>query len=177
MNTHSPTPASHGALQWRSRDTTRHLIQGFIISCSISAVSGLLLWLRLGHDNFVQILLLTHLSAGVLCLMFALPFVITHWRDGREPGRHLIWLMPLVQRAWQREPYAGKRLIGHAFMWLLCAVLLSGLIVMAPAISYLAGMPVTLPYGSHVGLLQVHSWLSIAVLVGLCWHLPKKERT
>lgn len=176
MNHHSPAPGADAGLQWRTRETSRHLVQGFIGAFAISTVTGLLLWLRVGHANLVQVLLLAHLAAGVLTLLFFVPFIVVHWQDGREPLLHLLWPFPLIREI-RRDAYAGKRLIGHAFMWSLIVVLLAGLIVALPAVAYLAGYPVTLPYGGHVGLLQAHRWLTLPLLLGLLWHLPKKDRS
>lgn len=177
MNIPSPnTPNIDGALNWRTRDTSRHLIQGFIGAFAIAAVTGIVLWLRIGHGNLVQWLLLCHLAAGLLAILFFIPFIVIHWRDGREPLLHLIWPFRLIGEV-RRDVYAGKRLLGHAFMWSLLLVLFSGLIVALPAIAYLAGYPVTLPYGGHVGLLRGHAWLTLPLLVCLWWHLPKEDRS
>lgn len=176
MSHQNPALTADAGLKWRTRDTSRHLVQGFIGSCAITIVTGLLLWLRIGHANLVQVLLLTHLTAGILTLLFFIPFIVIHWQDGREPLSHLIWPFPLIRNI-RWDAYAGKRLIGHAFMWSLIIVLLSGLIVTLPAIAYLAGYPQTLPYGGHVGLLQAHRWVSLPLLLCLLWHLPKKDRS
>lgn len=174
----SPTSAllnTDAALRWRTRDTSRHLLQGFIGAFAIATVTGGLLFLRIGHGNLVQVLLFGHLAAGLLAFMFFIPFIVTHWRDGREPLRHLVWPFPLIaELRW--DAYARKRLIGHGFMWSLLLVLLSGLIVALPSVAYLAGWPATLPYGSHVGLLRAHAWLMPPLLAGLFFHLPHEDR-
>lgn len=177
MTTNTPTlPTADDSLRWRTRDTSRHLIQGFIGALAIAAVTGLLLWLRLGHDNLAQVLLLGHLAAGLLALLISVPFIVIHWRDGREPLRHLLWPFPLIAEL-RRDGWAGKRLLGHAFLWSLALVLLSGLIVALPALAYLAGYPVTLlPVGGHSGLLRAHAWLTLPLLVCLWCHLPKEDR-
>lgn len=176
MSHQTPALTADAGLKWRTRDTSRHLVQGFISAAAIAAITGLLLWLRVGHASLVQVLLLTHLAAGVLTLLFFTPFIVIHWQDGREPLRHLLWPFPLIREI-RWDAYAGKRLIGHAFMWALIVVLFSGLVVTLPAIAYLAGYPVTLPYGGHVGLLEAHRWLTPPLLLCLLWHLPKKERS
>lgn len=172
----TPLPTADAALRWRTRDTSRHLLQGFIGAFAIAAVTGGLLLLRVGHGNLVQVLLFSHLAAGLLALMFFIPFLVTHWRDGNEPLRHLLWPFPLIAEV-RWDDYARKRLIGHGLMWSLALVLLSGLIVMLPAIAYLAGRPVTLPYGGHVGLLAAHTWLTLPLLAGLFFHLPREDRS
>lgn len=175
VTTASPPSAEDATLRWRTRDTSRHLMQGFTGAFAIACCTGLLLWLNFGHGNFIQLLLLTHLAAGALsCLMF-LPFIIIHWRDGREPLLHLLWPFRLIPEL-QWDAYARKRLIGHALMWLLTLVLISGLLVSLPALAYLAGRPLTLPYGVHLSLLRPHAWLTLPLLISLIWHLPKKER-
>lgn len=176
MNHPNSALTNDAGLTWRTRETSRHLVQGFISACAIAAITGLLLWLGAGHDNLVQVLLLAHLVAGVLTLLFFIPFIVIHWQDGKEPLRHLLWPFPLIREI-RWDAYAGKRLIGHAFMWSLIAVLLSGLIVALPAIAYLAGYPVTLPYGGHVSLLHIHRGLTPLLLLCLLWHLPKKDRS
>lgn len=163
-------------LRWRTHDTSRNLAQGLCGALAIALVSGLALWTRLGHGNLVQVLLLVHLAAGALAFLLFLPFIVIHWRDGREPLRHLLWPFPLIAE-WQWDAYARKRLIGHAFLWLFVAVAVSGLVIAAPAILYLAGHPLTLPYGGHAPLLALHRWLTLVLLVAFVWHLPKKARS
>ncbi len=176
MNPPSPLlPSAEAALHWRTRDTTRHLLQGFIGAFAIAAVTGGLLVLDIGHGDLIQVMLLSHLAAGLLALVFFVPFIVTHWRDGHEPLRHLVWPFRLLGEL-RRDVYARQRLIGHALLWSLALVLLSGLIVMLPAIAYLAGWPATLPYGSHVGLLAAHTWLTLPLLTGLWFHLPREDR-
>lgn len=179
MTTHattaSPTTGDDAILRWRTRDTSRHLMQGFAGAFAIACCTGLMLWLNVGHGNFIQLLLLTHLAAGTLSFLMFVPFIIIHWRDGREPLRHLLWPFSLIPEL-QWDAYARKRLVGHTLMWLLGLVLISGLLVSLPAIAYLAGRPVTLPYGAHVSLLRPHAWLTLPLLISLVWHLPKKVR-
>jgi hypothetical protein len=169
-----PSPDA-ALLRWRTHDSSRHLMQGFIGAFAIAGITGLLLWLNLGHGNFIQLVLLTHLAAGTLSFFMFVPFIVIHWRDGREPLRNLLWPFRLIPEL-QWDSYARKRLIGHGLMWLLMIVLLSGLIVSLPAIAYLAGRPMTLPYGAHVELLRAHAWMTIPLFAGLIWHLPKKDR-
>lgn len=170
-----PSTAAMGELRWRTRDTSRHLLQGFIAAFAIAAVTGGLLLVDIGHGNLIQVLLLSHLAAGLLTLFFFIPFVVTHWRDGGEPLRHLIWPFALIGDM-SRDRFARQRLIGHGLLWSLAAVLLSGLIVMLPAIAYLAGWPATLPYGGHVDLLRIHVWLTLPLLGALLGHLPREDR-
>lgn len=174
MNTPSPA-ADVVRLDWRTRDTSRHLLLAFIASFGIALATGALLWLRLGHNNLVQVLLLTHLAAGLLALFFFIPFIVIHWRDGREPLLHLIFPFRLFAE-WHWDLLARRRLIGHGLLWSLAPVLFSGLLVAAPAIAYLAGHPVTLPYGAHVWLLRLHLWLTPLVLLFLAFHLPREDR-
>lgn len=172
----SPSPAADAArLRWRTRDTSRHLMQGFTGAFAIAGITGLLLWLGLGHDNFIQLLLLTHLAAGTLSFLMLVPFIVIHWRDGREPLLHLIFPFRLFAE-WRWDMLARRRLIGHGLLWLLALVLISGLIVTLPAIAYLAGRPAILPFGVHVDLLRVHAWLTLPLFAGLVWHLPKEDR-
>lgn len=162
-------------LLWRTRDTSRHLAQGMTGALIITLITGGALWLRLGHGNLIQLLLLVHLASGVLATLFFLPFIVIHWQDGREPLLHLIWPFRLLREV-KWDAYARKRLVGHAFLWVVLLVVLSGLVTAAPAVAYLAGHPVPLPYGGHVPLLAIHRWLTLAVFAGLLWHLPKEER-
>jgi hypothetical protein len=174
MNTIIPN-SDAALLRWRTRDTARHLLLAFIASFAIALTSGALLWVKLGHGNFVQVLLVTHLVSGLLALFFFVPFVAIHWRDGREPLLHMIFPFRLLTEA-RRDHLARHRLLGHGLLWTLAIVLLSGLVVMLPALAYLAGRPVTLPYGGHVRLLQIHVWATPALLLFLLLHLPKEDR-
>lgn len=170
----APT-AESAPLLWRTRDTGRQLLNAFVASFAIALATGALLYCRLGHGNLVQVLLIAHLGAGALALFFFLPFAVIHWRDGREPLLHLVWPFRLIAE-WQWDEVARRRLIGHALLWLLALVLLSGLVVALPAVAYLAGHPVTLPYGGHRWLLQIHTWATPALLLTLFLHFPRKDR-
>lgn len=169
------TTTDSALLRWRTRDTSRHLAQGLAGALIIALLTGAALWLRLGHGNLVQLLLLVHLASGSLAALLFFPFIVIHWQDGREPLLHLIWPLRLLREA-KRDAYAGKRLVGHAFLWVVLAVMLSGLAIAAPSVAYLLDHPVTLPYGGHVPLLGIHRWLTPLVLACLLWHLPKEER-
>jgi len=172
MNTTSFT--DQATLAWRTRDTTRQLAHALLIAFAISLVSGLLLWLRVGHDNLAQVLLLTHLCAGLLTTILFLPFIILHWNDGKEALRHLFWPLSIV-RAARHDPIARKRLLGLAVLWMLLLVLLSGLLVSAPAVAYLAGYPVIWPYGGQALLIDIHSLLTPLLILILLLHLPWRK--
>lgn len=168
-------------LVWRTRDTTQQFAIALLVSSAIALVSGLLLWLRLGHDNLAQVLLLTHLCAGLLAAMLFVPFIVLHWTDGREPRRHLFWPIGIVRQIRRSaSPAAGRiarqRLLGLSVLWVLLLVLLSGLLVAAPALVYLAGYPLTWPYGGQVLLVVVHRLLTPLLILILVLHLPWRKR-
>lgn len=169
------SPTDNPLLRWRTRDTARQLLLGFVTALAIAAATGLLLWLRVGHGNFIQVLLTGHLVAGMLALIFFLPFVVIHWRDGREPLRHLFYPFRLIA-AMAHDACARRRLIGHGLLWSMLAVLASGVLVSLPAIAYLAAAPQTLPYGGHVWLLRIHDGACIPLLILLCLHFPGEDR-
>lgn len=171
------TPESNAAraLIWRTRDSTRHLLHAFTVSFAIALTTGALLFTRIGHGNLVQVLLLAHLAAGALSLFFFVPFVVIHWRDGREPLLHLVFPFRLVAE-WRRDPCARHRLIGHALLWLTMLVLLSGLVVILPAFAFLGGHPATLPLGTHRWLLDLHAWATPALIAIFFLHFPLKKR-
>lgn len=171
----SPADNAAARLLWRTRDTARHLLLAFVASFAVALATSALLFVGLGHGNLVQVLLLTHLAAGLLALFFFVPFVVIHWRDGREPLVHLIFPFRLLPE-WRWDIVARRRLIGHALLWLLLPVLVSGLAVVLPAVAYLAGRPATLPYGGQYWLLQIHLWTTPLVLVALVLHFPRKDR-
>lgn len=174
MNTPTTVPSGE-LLQWRTRATVRQLLLAMLTSLAIALCSGGLLWLGGGHDNFRQLLLITHLAAGLLTCLFFFPFVTLHWRDGGEPWPHLFLPFALFG-ALRRDTSARHRLLGIALLWNLFVVLGSGLLVMLPAVAYLAGEARTLPYGAHVWLLQLHRWPSLLLLALLFLHMPKEDR-
>lgn len=168
-------PAS-ATLVWRTRDSARHLLQASIASLALCLASGLVLWLSPPHDHLILVALCTHLSAGVLAGIFFLPFVVIHLQDGREPLGLLLQPWRLLPAALQ-EPVARHRLMGHGLLWSLLLALGSGLVIALPAVAYLAGRPVTLPYGSQYLLLDLHQGATLACLGLLLLHFPWKERT
>lgn len=171
-----PASAPGEHLQWRTRATARHLRQAFVTGLAITLTSGLLLWLKIGHAYWHQTVLVSHLMAGVLTLFFFIPFIIGHWLDGDEPWHHLFFPFALLA-ARHKEALGRHRLLGIGLLWALTSVLLSGLVIILPAFSYLGGRPFTLPYGSHVWLLQIHLWMTPVVIALLILHMPREDKS
>lgn len=162
-------------LAWRTRETTRHLLQAYIGGFGISLATGALLWLDLGSANLKQVMLVTHLVAGTLGLMFFAVYLFAHLKDGREPWRTLLFPLRLIPEL-RREPFAWKRLHGHALMWTNGLLLFSGLLMSLPAVWYLSGKPETLPYGMSHRLLLVHDWATPLALALMVLHFPAREK-
>lgn len=170
-----PPAAPVVALRWRTRDTTRHLLNAYIGGFGISLVTGVMLWLDVGGTNLAQVMLITHLVAGTLGLFFFIPYVIGHLKDGREPWLNIVFPFRLIpELRW--EPYAAKRLHGHLLMWGNWLVLLSGLVIAWPGAMYLAGTFATLPYGSSAWLLWIHDGFTVAILALMAFHFPARDR-
>lgn len=167
--------AVNNNLQWRTRDTTRNLLHAYIGSFGISLVTGILLWLDISNTNLTQLILITHLVAGVLGLFFFIPYVAAHLKDGKEPWLYLALPFLLIPKL-RWKPYAGKRLHGHMLMWSNGLVLLSGLAIAWPSVLYLAGTPATLSYGVSAWLLWIHGTFTVANLALMTIHLPAKDR-
>jgi hypothetical protein len=176
MNTPPPTSTDAARLIWRTRDASRHLLFAFVVSLGIVCASALVLLLSPSHDTVVLAALTVHLMAGTLALLFFAPFLLSHLRDGEEPLRDLLMPWRLLATC-RRDPLVRHRLFGHTLMWSLAVVLGSGSVVALPALAYLAGHPLTLPYGAHRQILDVHLWMSAALVVVLLMHFPWKERS
>lgn len=171
----SSTAAPVIPLAWRTRETTRHLLEAYIGGFGISLVTGALLWLDLGSADLKQVMLITHLVAGTLGLMFFAVYIAAHLKDGREPWRTLLFPFRLLpELRW--EPFARKRLHGHALMWTNWLLLFSGLVMSLPAVWYLSGTPATLPYGMSHWLLLLHDWTTPLALLLMAFHFPAKEK-
>lgn len=171
-----PDQAKVVALRWRTRDTTRHLLNAYVGGFGIALITGALLWLDAGGSNLAQVMLVSHLTAGALGLIFFIPYLFAHLKDGKESWRNLLFPFRLItELRW--EPYAGKRLHGHLLMWGMWLVLLSGLAIAIPGVLYLAGSPTfTLPYGLSAWLLDLHAAGTVGVLALMLFHVPAKER-
>lgn len=163
------------ALPWRTREATRHLLLAATTSLGVTAATGLGLLAGPDNDNLVALLLLPHLAAGVLALILFTPFVIIHWRDGREPLVHLLLPFRLLL-APPGTPFLRQRLLGHLLLWSLALVLLSGVLSLVPALAYLLGTPFTLPYGTQDMLMQGHRWLSLPLAGSALLHYPRTAR-
>lgn len=163
------------ALSWRTRDTTRHLLEAYIGSFGISLVTGVLLWFKVGGENLANVMLITHLAAGTLGLLFFVPYLFAHLKDGKEPWRTLLWPFGLLAD-WQWERIARLRFTGHMLMWTNWVLLLSGVVITAPAILHLMGDSITLPYGLSAILLGWHDLTTVLVLVVMAYHFPPKDR-
>lgn len=159
-----------GLSPWRTRATTVALARALITNLLLLAGSGLALWLGRGHGNVVQWLLLLHLAAAALGLLFALPFVAVHLKDGREPLRRLLWPWPLLRPA-RHGGFERKRLVGHALLWALLLLAASGLVVALPGLGTLMGQPFVWPLGTQAWLLDLHRVFTPVLLSGLLWHL------
>lgn len=170
-----PTTRSPAALPWRTREATRHLLLAATTSLGVTAATGLGLLAGSDNDNLVALLLLPHLASGVLALILFTPFVIIHWRDGREPLLHLLVPFRLLL-APPGTPFLRQRLLGHLLLWSLGLVLLSGVVSTVPALAYLADEPFTLPYGGQDMLMHVHRWVSLPLAVSVLLHYPRTPR-
>lgn len=170
-----PTEAAT-AMVWRTRDTTRHLLEAFIGGFGISLVTGLLLWLDVGGTALAQVMLITHLVAGSLGLLFFAVYVVFHLKDGREPWINLLWPFRLIPDIpW--DPYAAKRLHGHALLWANAVVLLTGVVIALPGITHLLGRPdLILAYGANYWLTTVHDGATLAAVGLLFFHFPARDR-
>lgn len=172
MNT---TTSAAAPLAWRTRDTTRHLLNAYIGGFGISLVTGVMLWLDVGGANLATVLLVTHLAAGTLGLFFFVPYIVAHLKDGREPWQNLLWPFRLIpELRW--EPYAWKRLHGHLLMWGNWWLLLTGVVIAAPGVLYLSGYPLTLPYGASAWLTWIHDAFTVVILALMVFHFPAKDR-
>lgn len=172
---HPPEPPAALGLAWRTRATTRELLHALAVALAIACFTGGGLWLDPAHDGVHQVMLLSHLAAGALTAILFAAFAAIHLRDGREPPACIVLPLLLLPRL-RGDRFARRRLVGHGLLWALGLVLLSGLVIAAPGLAYLAGRPQTLPYGMHVWLLDLHRWATPAVAAGLAWHLPWGER-
>jgi len=162
-----------GVLVWRTGATTQALARALLTCLALLVSTGLLLWWGGGHGNWRQWLLLVHLATGVLSLGFALPFVLVHLRDGREPWHALLQPWKVWAAARRRRGIHTKRLAGHALLWSLLLVVGSGLAIAWPGLTVLAGSPWTWPYGSQDALLLPHRLLTLPLLALLLWHLRR----
>lgn len=168
-------PDDAAPLLWRTRATTLALARALNTSLLLLGGSGLALWLGRAHANLVQWLLLLHLATALLALLFALPFVIVHLKDGREPLRRLLWPWALWRGAW-RGGFERRLLVGHGLLWLLVLLVLSGLVVALPGLGVLAGRPWIWPLGTQSWLLDLHRGLTPLLLLALLWHVGRHRR-
>jgi hypothetical protein len=169
-----PEPVSTApTFPWRTRETSRHLMMAMAYSLGIALATGVALLLPLGNGHLTLIMLVAHLVSGALALVFFVPFLFVHLQDGKEPLRHLVMPWRMAQRMFKGENLY-HRLIGYGLMWWLWLVFLSGLVIAAPAIAYLAGHPTTLPFGTSAWLLGLHLGFSELLVVFLLLHFPKR---
>lgn len=171
-----PGPADSGSLNWRTRATTRHMLHAYIGGFGISLVTGILLWIDFGSANLAQVMLITHLVAGSLGLLFFIPYVFAHLKDGKEPWSIILFPLRLIPDL-RGEPYARKRLHGHLLMWGNWLVLFSGLVIAWPGVLFLAGNPTTLPYGANAWLLTIHDGFTVFILALMVFHFPAKDHS
>ncbi|MDR2625026.1 MAG: hypothetical protein LBC37_01690 [Zoogloeaceae bacterium] len=169
----SPDTESSG-LVWRTKESSRHLLMATVYSLGIVAATGLVLALPLKNEHLTLLVLAAHLTSGFLTLVFFVPFLFTHLKDGRESFLNLFLPWRLLHRIYRNETLY-HRLLGYLLMWCLWLLLASGLIIAAPAVAYLCGHPMTLlPYGGHTLLLWAHRGVTLLLLLFLILHFPKK---
>lgn len=166
-------PLTDASLTWRTRESSRHLLMAMVYSLAIVAATGVVLLLPLSNEHLTLVALATHLTSGLLALIFFIPFLLIHLKDGREPLAHIVMPWRLMHTA-SRNESIYHRLLGYALMWCLWLVFLSGLAIAFPALAYLLNHPMTLPYGGHATLLLAHSGVSLLLLLALLLHFPKR---
>jgi hypothetical protein len=167
--------ASAELLPWRTKAASRHLLMAMIYSLAITAATGVILLLPLKNEHLTLIALVMHLVSGALALLFFLPFLLTHLKDGREPFWNLFLPWRLLHRLYRGESLY-HRLLGYSLMWSILLVFVSGICIMAPAIAYLLGRPMTLlPYGGHAFILKVHLGAFAFLFLFLVLHFPKRS--
>lgn len=164
---------SAGLLVWRTRESSRHLLMALVYSLGIACATGLALLLPLRNGHLTLIALVAHLVSGALALLFFVPFLFAHLRDGKEPLWHLVMPWRLLRRVF-RDETPGHRLRGYSLMWCACLATLSGVLIAAPAFAYLAGHPFVPPFGTSAVLLTTHRVSSALLFVFLLLHFPKK---
>jgi hypothetical protein len=174
QNAQSSPDAESSGLVWRTKESSRHLLMATVYSLGVVAATGFTLALPLENEHLTLIALAAHLASGFLTLVFFVPFLFTHLRDGRESFLNLFLPWRLLHRIYRNETLY-HRLLGYLLMWCLWLLLASGLIIAAPAVAYLSGHPMTLlPYGGHSLLLWTHRGVSLLLLLFLVLHFPKK---
>jgi hypothetical protein len=168
-------------LVWRTRESSRHLLMALTYSLGIACATGVALLLPLQNGHLTLIALVAHLVSGTLAVLFFVPFLFVHLRDGKEPLRHLVMPWHLSRRKFRdrgRDKSQQQRQRQHLMGYLLCVCAclasLSGLAIAAPALAYLAGHPVVPPFGTIAVLLRVHQASSALLFVFLLLHFPKK---
>ena len=166
-------PAAEGLLVWRTRESSRHLLMAMLYSLGIATATGLILTLPLGNGHLILVALVAHLVSGVLALVFFVPFLFIHLRDGREPVRNLIMPWRLLRRLYQGESLY-HRVLGYLLTGCTVLVIATGLVIAAPAVLFLAGKPTILPFGTSAWLLQVHIVFSVLLVLFVLLHFPKK---
>ncbi|MDR1648084.1 MAG: hypothetical protein LBR88_08645 [Zoogloeaceae bacterium] len=161
-------------LVWQTKASSRHLLLATVYSLGVATATGIVLMLPLKNEHVTLIALVAHLVSGFLTLVFFLPFLLTHLKDGRESVWSLFLPWRLLHRIYRGET-RYHRLLGYLLMWSLWIVFASGLVIAAPAIAYLSGHPFTLlPYGGHSLLLWAHRGITLLLLFFLILHFPKK---
>jgi hypothetical protein len=145
-----------------------------VYSLGIVAATGVVLLLPLENGHLTLIALVAHLVSGALALVFFVPFLLTHLKDGRESLWNLFLPWRLLRRIYRGETLY-HRLLGYGLMCSLLLLFASGIVIALPAVAYLLGRPMTLlPYGGHARLLAVHLGASVLLLVFLVLHFPKR---
>lgn len=117
-------------------------LQGFGIAFGLALASGFYYYLVPHDANWTvsQVAMGLHIAAGFLTLAFFLSFVIAHQRE--KEGSPLFLVAPwLARRQPEKEPWRYRqRLLGHALSWSIAVLFLSGLLVSAPGMLWLANI-------------------------------------
>ncbi|MDR2624701.1 MAG: hypothetical protein LBC37_00015 [Zoogloeaceae bacterium] len=166
-------------LPWRTRAASRHLLLALVYCLGIVAATGLLLALPLPNAHLTLVALAAHLVSGLLAVFFFVPFLVCHLRDGHEPLLSL--LLPWrVARRCSGGDSRTHRLLGYGLTLTLLTVAASGLVIIAPAVAYLAGKPFLLldfwPGNGHRFWLMAHAWGTLLLVALLFCHFPKRSR-
>ncbi|MDR3214085.1 MAG: hypothetical protein LBT71_09270 [Azoarcus sp.] len=168
-------PASpEGLLVWRTRESSRHLLMAMVYSLGIATASGIVLMLPLGNGHLTLVMLVAHLVSGALALLFFVPFLFIHLRDGKEPLLNLLMPWRMLHRLYRGESL-HHRILGYLLTGCVLLVMGTGLAIAAPAVLYLSGQPTVMPFGTAAALLRVHLTFSALLVFFVALHFPKRS--
>lgn len=149
------------------------MLYGFVSSFSITIVSGF--WYsfvpRDLNWNASQLVLVIHLVAGMMSLVFFVAFFFLHQKFKEQKWWWLLAPWKVRPKADETSHRFHQRQLGHVTSWILLTTFLTGVLIALPGLLFLFDTVWMQGYYVTQVLRNLHFWVSLLVCPVLFTHM------